>query len=55
MHVVLDRIESHDLLHVERLGQIIRLKRCVQHARVTEHHLWCRAARDEKLLLLLGL
>ena len=52
MHVILDCIESHDLLHVERLRQITRLKRGVQHARVTKHHLWGRAARDEELLLL---
>lgn len=53
MHVILDRVESHDLLHVEWLGQVARLEPTVMHVRVAKHHLGCRAAWDEELLLLL--
>ena len=53
MHVVLDRVEGHDLLHVEGLRHITGLERRVHHARITEHHLWGGATRDKVLWLLL--
>ena len=55
MHVILDRVEGHDLLHVKWLRQIAWLHWSVKHARIAEHHLWGCASWDEELLLLLPL
>ena len=55
MHVILDRVEGHDLLHVKWLRQITRLHGSVKHACIAEHHLWGCASWYEELLLLLPL